>query len=47
MGKKVDAWLKKKQRLPVSDVAEEFVSVADIKHYIHACITKEECSGAF
>ncbi len=36
MGKsRDDEWLKKKQRLPVSDVAEEFVSVTDIKHYIY------------
>lgn len=28
-------WLKRKQKLPVSDVAEEFVSVTDIKHYIY------------
>jgi len=30
-----DDWLKRKQRLPVSDVAESFVSVTDIKHYIY------------
>jgi len=30
-----DSWLKKKQRLPISDVAEPFVSVTDIKHYIY------------
>ena len=29
------SWLKRKQRLPVSDVAEPFVSVTDIKHYIY------------
>ena len=28
-------WLKRKQRLPISDVAEPFVSVTDIKHYIY------------
>ena len=28
-------WLKKKQRLPISDIAEPFVSVTDIKHYIY------------
>ena len=28
-------WLNKKQKLPVSDVAEDFVSVTDIKHYIY------------
>jgi len=30
-----DSWLKKKQRLPISDIAEPFVSVTDIKHYIY------------
>jgi len=30
-----DEWLKRKQRLPISDVAEEFVSVTDIKHYVY------------
>jgi CRISPR/Cas system-associated exonuclease Cas4 (RecB family) len=30
-----DKWLKRKQRLLVSDVAEEFVSVTDIKHYVY------------
>ena len=29
------SWLKRKQRLPVSDVAEPFVSVTDTKHYIY------------
>jgi len=28
-------WLKKKQRLPISDIAESFVSVTDVKHYIY------------
>jgi CRISPR-associated exonuclease Cas4 len=32
---KANSWLKKKQRLPISDVAEPFVSVTDIKHYIY------------
>ena len=32
---KPESWLKKKQRLPISDVAEPFVSVTDIKHYIY------------
>lgn len=35
MSKHKDEWLKRKQRLPVSDVAESFVSVTDIKHYIY------------
>lgn len=30
-----NGWLKKKQRLPISDIAEPFVSVTDIKHYIY------------
>jgi CRISPR/Cas system-associated exonuclease Cas4 (RecB family) len=30
-----DEWLKRKQKLPISDVAEEFVSVTDIKHYVY------------
>jgi CRISPR-associated exonuclease Cas4 len=30
-----DSWLKKKQRLPTSDVSEPFVFVTDIKHYIY------------
>ena len=32
---KNDKWLKRKQQLPISDIAEEFVSVTDIKHYIY------------
>jgi len=28
-------WLKRKQRLPISDIAESFVSVTDVKHYIY------------
>lgn len=35
MSKFRDEWLKRKQRLPISDIAEEFVSVTDIKHYIY------------
>jgi len=30
-----DDWLRRKQKLFVSDVAEEFVSVTDIKHYVY------------
>jgi len=30
-----DSWLKRKQKLPISDIAEPFVSVTDIKHYIY------------
>ena len=29
------SWLKKKQRLPIPDVDETFVSVTDVKHYIY------------
>ncbi len=32
---KQDKWLKNQQRLHVSDVAESFISVTDIKHYIY------------
>lgn len=32
---KKDQWLRRKQKLPVSDVAEDFVSVTDIKQYIY------------
>jgi CRISPR-associated exonuclease Cas4 len=35
LSKYKDEWLKKKQRLPASDIAEDFVSVTDIKHYIY------------
>jgi len=35
LGKKNDDWLKRQQRLHVSDVAEDFVSVTDIKQYIY------------
>lgn len=35
MSKREDKWLKQKQRFPVSDIAEEFVSVTDIKQYIY------------
>jgi len=34
-GSKDIGWLKRRQRLPISDVAEPFVSVMDIKHYIY------------
>jgi CRISPR-associated exonuclease Cas4 len=30
-----DDWLRRKQKLPISDIAEEFVSVTDIKHYVY------------
>jgi len=30
-----DRWLKSKQKLPVSDIAEDFVSVTDIKQYVY------------
>jgi CRISPR-associated exonuclease Cas4 len=30
-----DEWLKRKQRLPASDIAEDFVSVTDIKQYVY------------
>jgi len=33
--RKETGWLKRKQRLPISDIAESFVSVTDIKHYIY------------
>ena len=32
---RADDWLKKKQRLPASDIVEPFVSVTDIKHYVY------------
>jgi CRISPR/Cas system-associated exonuclease Cas4 (RecB family) len=35
LGKFKDDWLKRQQRLHVSDVAEDFVSVTDIKHYVY------------
>jgi CRISPR-associated exonuclease Cas4 len=35
LSKYKDEWLKRKQRLPASDIAEDFVSVTDIKHYIY------------
>lgn len=28
-------WMKRRQKLPISDVAEPFVSVTDVKHYIY------------
>src|SRR5208337_1344482 len=30
-----DRWLRSKQKLPISDIAESSVSVTDIKHYIY------------
>jgi len=30
-----DKWLRSKQKLPMSDIAEPFVSVTDVKHYIY------------
>lgn len=35
MGKKNDEWLKRHQKLHVSDIAESFISVTDVKHYIY------------
>jgi len=35
LSKVKDEWLRRKQRLPVSDVAEDFVSVTDIKQYVY------------
>lgn len=35
MGKKNDEWLKRQQRLHASDVAEFFISVTDVKHYVY------------
>jgi CRISPR-associated exonuclease Cas4 len=35
LGKLPDDWLRRKQRLPVSDIAEPSVSVTDIKHYVY------------
>jgi CRISPR-associated exonuclease Cas4 len=35
LSKHKDDWLKRQQRLPVSDIAEEFISVTDIKHYVY------------
>ncbi|NLE04071.1 MAG: CRISPR-associated protein Cas4 [Crenarchaeota archaeon] len=35
MGKKNDEWLKRQQKLHASDIAESFISVTDIKHYIY------------
>lgn len=35
MGKFKNEWLKRQQKLHVSDVAESFVSVTDVKHYIY------------
>jgi CRISPR-associated exonuclease Cas4 len=30
-----DKWLRSKQKLPISDIAEDFVSVTDIKQYVY------------
>jgi len=30
-----DKWLRRKQKLPISDIAEDFVSVTDIKQYVY------------
>jgi CRISPR-associated exonuclease Cas4 len=35
LGKKNDEWLKRQQKLHVSDIAESFISVTDVKHYIY------------
>jgi CRISPR-associated exonuclease Cas4 len=35
LGKKNDDWLKRQQKLHISDVAESFISVTDIKHYVY------------
>jgi len=35
LGKKNDEWLKRQQKLHISDVAEPFISVTDIKHYVY------------
>ena len=35
MRKRKEAWMKQKQRIPTADVAEDFVSVTDVKHYIY------------
>jgi len=32
---KKDKWLRSQQKLHVSDIAEAFVSVTDVKHYIY------------
>ena len=32
---KENKWLKNQQRLHVSDIAESFISVTDVKHYIY------------
>ena len=34
-GKFTDNWIKRNQQLTVSDIAEDFVSVTDIKQYIY------------
>jgi len=33
--RKDTSWMRRKQRLPISDIAEPFVSATDIKHYIY------------
>ena len=35
MTKFKDEWLKRRQRLPVSDIAEDFVTVTGIKQYVY------------
>jgi len=35
LGKKNDEWLKRQLKLHVSDIAESFISVTDVKHYIY------------
>lgn len=35
VSRKNTSWMKKKQKLLISDIAEPFVSVTDVKHYIY------------
>jgi len=35
LGKFKDDWLKRQQRLHITDVAESFISVTDIRHYVY------------
>ncbi|MGF3522628.1 MAG: CRISPR-associated protein Cas4 [Candidatus Bathyarchaeia archaeon] len=35
MSKFKDEWLKRQQKLHVSDIAEAFISVTDVKHYVY------------
>jgi len=35
VSRKDTSWMRRKQRLPISDIAEPFVSVTDIKQYIY------------